>query len=145
MGDFDGTVRWLERARELERRIQLRNEQAERIRQALLPGASKVTGMPRGGGGDWTDRVATVVELEKEIAGEIDEMRRARGEIVRAIEAVDDADQRTVLEMRYLAGRRFDAIAREMHYDRTWIWEIHKRGVGAVAQIVNTTQRQNVI
>ena len=69
-----------------------------------------------------------VVELEKEIAGEIDEMRRVRGEIVRVIDAVDDADQRTMLEMRYLAGWRFDAIAREMHYDRTWIWEIHKRG-----------------
>ncbi len=71
-----------------------------------------------------------VVGLEKEIAGEIVEMRRVRGEIVRAIEAVEDADQRTVLEMRYLAGWRFDAIAREMHYDRTWILEIHKRGVG---------------
>ena len=145
MGDFDSTVRWLERAQELERRIQLRNEQAERIRQTLLPGASKATGMPRGSGGDWTDRIAAVVELEKEIAGEIDEMRRVRREIVRAIEAVGDTDQRTVLEMRYLTGRRFDAIAREMHYDRTWIWEIHKRGVGEVERIVNTSQRQNVI
>ena len=36
-------------------------------------------------------------------------------------------------------------IAREMHYDRTWILEIHKRGVGAVAQIIDTSQHRDVI
>lgn len=133
--EYSRTVKWLSRVRELERRIEARTEQAERLRQSLLPGAAMGGGMPRGGGSDWTDRAAAAIEIERDIAAEIRRLRRAREEIVRAIEDVPDGDQRTVLDMRYIGGYRVGRIAAELHYDRTWVWRLHNRGVMTVARM----------
>lgn len=133
--EYSRTVKWLSRARELERRIEARTEQAERLRQSLLPGAASGGGMPRGSGADWTDRAAAAIEIERDIAAELRRLRRAREEIVRAIEDVPDGDQRTVLDMRYIGGYKFARIAGRLHYDRTWVWRLHNRGVMAVARM----------
>ncbi len=143
--DYEDTVRWLSRARELERRIELRSEQAERLRQSLMPGAARGDGAPGSKPADWTDRANAAMEIEQEIAGEIRRLRRVRAEIVRAIERVEDENQRTVLELRYIAGLRFEKIAARMSYDRTWVWKLHKRGVMAVAKSVNTSQHKSVL
>lgn len=127
------TVRWLMRAQELERRIALRVEEAERLRLRIMPGASVAGGGAKSrGSGDWTDRLAAAMEIEDDIRREIRSLRRTRQEIVRTIGQVRNGEQRQVLEQRYLGGKKFDEIARALHYERTWVWRTHAQGVAAV-------------
>lgn len=134
--DYNKVVAWLGRSLELEHRIRARDEQAARLRQSLMPRAVGVSGMPGGGRSDWTERMAAALDIEQDIADEVRRLRQARAEIVSAIDAVPDADQRTVLEMRYLCGYRVGRIAARLHYDRTWVWRLHNRGVAAVASAI---------
>lgn len=77
---------------------------------------SSVSDMPRGGGTRHAteDIILRIAGIETEINNRIDALLDVKTEICEEIGAVDDRAMREVLELRYLDGETFEAIAEEM-------------------------------
>ena len=93
----------------------------------LLP--ANLTGMPRGGRFDWTDAVARLVEMDNEIGAEIMELCRIKREVNAAIEAVENAQYRRLLELRYRNYMTWERIAEEMECEPRNVYYIHGKAL----------------
>lgn len=126
--EFLSEMRWLDK------RIEDRLEEVARLRSQINRATAVMSDMPRGGKGrDWTDTLLKATELERKLADQVNELIRWKAEIREAIDRIDDARLRRVLELRYLNMRSWRAIAREMKYDERWVQRLHGM---ALAQIV---------
>lgn len=76
--------------------------------------------------------IVKILDLEEQINADIDRLVDLKAEISRVINAVDDMDLRTLLELRYLSFKTWEAIAYEMGYDLRWVYKLHKRALDAV-------------
>lgn len=106
--------------------------------QDLKDLATKITvtfnDMPGGGGG--VDKigaiVAHIVDLQTELAVQAKTMK-AEQEIVQAvIDAVDDANLRQLLILRYINGLTWEKIAVDMHYSFRHTLRLHGAALAAV-------------
>ncbi|QNH55494.1 sigma-70 family RNA polymerase sigma factor [Selenomonas timonae] len=79
-----------------------------------------------------SDVVVKLVEQEEEIDREIDRLVSLRAEIYGVIQAVEDMDERLVLEMRYMGYHTVTEIARRMEVGERQIYRIHERGLQSV-------------
>ncbi len=114
------------RQESLQRAIDAAYERALSCTQRLRP-------VHVSGGGGAYDRVA------EDIAGAIDETEtlrkakedgdRALAEIMRAIDAVPDELQKTVLIMRYVEGLDWIGIQEKIAYEKTQVFVIHGRAL----------------
>lgn len=91
--------------------------------------------------GDITDKVgrtaAKIVDLQREIDAEIDEIRKIRAEIEETIAAVDDADCRLLLSLRYINGYSWRRIAANMAYTENHVTGyLHYKALKKVAEIM---------
>ena len=124
---------FLARAYWLDRRIEKKTEEIERMRSRLERITAQITDMPRGGsGGDWTDLVAKVHEQEEAIRGEIAELVEVKKQIAAAIAAVEEPRYRTLLELRYRNYLSFERIAVEMNYSWRHVIRLHDEALRAV-------------
>ena len=124
---------FLSQAYWLDKRIDRKAEEIARMRAKLEKSNSKLSDMPRGGsGGDWTDADIRVMYEERRIHDEIIELCRIKREIAEAIEAVEDARYRTLLELRYRNYLSFEKIAVEMNYSWRHTLRIHDEALRAV-------------
>lgn len=119
---------FLRRARSVDRRVDEAQERVERLRARLEAGRmSQITGMPRGGGADWTETADRLIELERVVNARIRDMCRLKR---LAIEAIDSADfvrtvHRDVLELYYIDGYSWEEVAKALHYDKSWVLRLH--------------------
>ena len=89
--------------------------------------------MPRGGKGrDWTDTLLKACELERRIMDETNRLIRWKTEARAAIDMIDEANYRRVLEMRYVQGRSWRAIAREMNYSERAVFYLHVQALNKI-------------
>lgn len=124
---------FLSRAWQIEKRIDARIDERERLESLLTsPRTAKLTGMPRGGGGDWTNAVIAVSDLNAVIVGEIETLCRIKREVIEAIDAVEDARYKRLLELRYRNYMSWDDIASEMGYTTRNIFELHGKALQRV-------------
>lgn len=124
---------FLARAYWLDRRIEKKTEEIERMRSRLERITAQITDMPRGGsGGDWTDLVAKVHEREEAIRGEIAELVEVKKQIAVAIAAVEEPRYRTLLELRYRSYLSFERIAVEMNYSWRHVIRLHDEALREV-------------
>ena len=66
---------FLRRARAVDRRVDEATERVDRLRAKLEAGRmSSLTGMPRGGSGDWTQTADRLIELEQRVNARIREL-----------------------------------------------------------------------
>lgn len=127
------TQKWLERARYADKRINALSEQAERIESRLHSGRmSSLTGMPRGGSGDWTDQADKVLLLRAEIARQ----EAIKTEVHQAICALSDPRYAMVLELRYINGYKWAKIARTIPCDERTATRWHGRALQKLAKIL---------
>ena len=125
--------RFLEQAYWLDKRIEKRAEEIARLRAKLEKTNSKLSDMPRGGsGGDWTDADVKVLEWEEEVKAEIARLCEIKRQIGEAIDAVEDARYRTLLEMRYRNYYSFEKIAVEMNYSYDRTKHMHQEALDVV-------------
>jgi len=107
-------------------RIEHRIEERERLNSRLTSGRlTNLSGMPRGGQYDWTNAADSVVEMDKQIGEEINELCRIKRLVNEAIDAVEDWRYRQVLEMRYRNYMGWDKIAEELEYDPRHVQRLH--------------------
>ena len=96
-------------------RLLLEQQQWRELATRVSPNLS---GMPRGGGGGGTQgAISKIVDLETEINAEIDKLVEKRKEIEGIIRAVEDSTLQTLLEYRYINGKKWEEIALMMGYD----------------------------
>ena len=117
---------FLRLARGADRRIDKAQERVERLRARLEAGRmSRITGMPRGGGEDWTETADTLIELERVVNARIREMCRVKRLAMEAIEAVEEMRYREVLELYYLDGYTWEKVAETMEMSDRHVKRLH--------------------
>jgi hypothetical protein len=115
---------------EIDRRIDRKTEERDRLQAKLTAGRSaNLTGMPRGGHYDWTDTAAKVADIDRAIGAEISELCRIKREVNAAIDAVEDVRYRRVLELRYRNYLSWDKISEETGYDLRYVYRLHGRAL----------------
>ena len=121
---------FLRRAREVDRRVDEAQERAERLREKLEAGRmSSLTGMPRGGGADWTETVDRLIELEQKVNAQTRELVRWKLMAIDAIDAVEEARLREVLELYYIDGFTWEQVAQRMELDPRWVFRLHGKAL----------------
>lgn len=121
---------FLRRARQVDRRVDEAQERVERLRAKLESGRmSAVTGMPRGGAGDWTQTADRLIELEQAVNSRTREMVRWKLAAIDAIRSLEDDRLSEVLELYYIDGFNWDQVAERMGLDKRWVFRLHGRAL----------------
>ena len=121
---------FLRRARSIDRRVDEAQERVDRLRARLETGRmANLSGMPRGGSRDWTETADRLIELEQRVNAQIREMVRLKLAAMDAIDAVEEARLREVLELYYIDGLTWDKVAETMQLDRRWVTRLHGRAL----------------
>ena len=121
---------FLRRARGVDRRVDEATERVDRLRAKLEAGRmSSLTGMPRGGSGDWTQTADRLIELEQRVNARIRELVRLKHAAMDAIDRVDEARLREVLELYYIDGFNWDQVAERMELDKRWVFRLHGKAL----------------
>jgi len=97
----------------------------------------KLTGLPRGARGDWTDVVDRYDELCKAYHDELSELFRVKSEVNGVISRVEDPKLRELLVLRYCRYFSWDRIASTMGYEPRWIHALHARALRCVDHILD--------
>ena len=121
---------YLRKVRDIDRRIDETLERLQRMRARLEAGRpSNISGMPRGGAVDWTVTADRVIELEQRYNEKIREMCRLKRAAQDAIDLVEEARLRELLELYYLDGFTWEQVAETMHLDLRWVYRLHGRAL----------------
>ena len=125
---------FLRQARTIDRRIDEATERVERLRAKLEAGRmSRVTGMPRGGGQDWTETADALIELEREVNARIREMVRWKLAAIDAIRQVEEPRFAEVLELYYIDGFNWNQVAQRMGITERHAQRLHGEALFRVA------------
>lgn len=121
---------FLRRARTIDRRVDESVERAERLRARLEAGRmSSITGMPRGGGADWTVTADRLIELEQAVNRRTRELVRWKLAAIDAIRAVEDPRLAELLELYYIDGYNWEQVAERMGITERWALILHGRAL----------------
>ena len=121
---------FLRRARGVDRRVDEAIERVERLRAKLEAGRmSSITGMPRGGESDWTKTADRLIELERRVNRQMRELVRVKQAAMDAIDRIEEAQLREVLELYYIDGYNWDQVAERMKLDKRWVFRLHGRAL----------------
>lgn len=134
VGDVHMTAKeFLRRARSVDRRVDEMTERMKRVRARLESGRmSSVTGMPRGGAKDWTETADRLIELEQKVNAQTRELVRWKLMAIDAIDAVEEARLREVLELYYIDGFTWEQVAQRMRITERWAQILHGRALRLV-------------
>ena len=121
---------FLRRARTVDRRVDEAQERVDRLRARLEAGRmSQITGMPRGGGADWTETADKLIELEQRVNARTRKLVQWKLAAIDAIDAVEEARLREVLELYYVDGYSWARVAERMGLDLRWVYRLHGRAL----------------
>lgn len=121
---------FLRRARDVDRLVDEAQERVDRLRAKLEAGRmSSVTGMPRGGGSDWTETADRLLELERVINARTRELVRWKLAAIDAIRQVEEPRLAEVLELYYIDGFTWAQVAERMGLDQRWVYRLHGRAL----------------
>ena len=124
---------FLRRARGVDRRVDEAQERFDRLRARLEAGRmSSLTGMPRGGGADWTETADRLIELERVVNQRTRELVRWKLAAIDAIRAVEEPRLSEVLELYYIDGFTWEQVAQRMALDVRWVYRLHGRALMCV-------------
>lgn len=113
----------------LQEQIVLLRQEAEGIK------AMAISDMPRGGKSkDTADILAEVVDLQNERYGLMLQRIQKREEALYIIACMDNSEYRTILLMRYIMCKSWDAIVNEMRYSFATIFRLHGAALQAFDQ-----------
>ncbi len=139
--EFDAAVAYLSQARTLNMRIDAGFERIQQLR-ALSERRTAVYGRERvrasGAADGRMDVVARIVDAERELDAQIDQMIELKEEIAAVIERVPDERMRALLEFRYLNCCTWDEVAERMNYTTRSIYNLHTAALQAIVPIITT-------
>lgn len=125
------TKEYLNKMRTLDRLIDSKLEQIDRLRSLSERVTTTLSFTPKGAGG--ANRTEYCIEriwqLEKEVTEDIDRLVDMKSGIRGAIERVENDKYRMLLEYRYLCGNTWEQIAEKMRIDLRWVYRMHGRAL----------------
>lgn len=129
---------YLNQARTLDKQIDSKLEQVERLRSLAERTTTTLSFDPKGQ--SETNRteycVMKVLELEKEINADIDKLIDIKADIRNRIGRVESDKQRILLEQRYLCGKTWEQIADNMEVEPRTVYRIHGYALREVSLFV---------
>ena len=127
---------YLRQYRYIDRSVEAKLERIERLR-ALAVTVMAAYGRNGGSGGRSPDSrmdvVARLVDAQRELDVEIAQLLDTKAAIEAAIARLPDARMRTLLELRYLQGRKWDDIAAALGYCRDNVLRLHRAALQKVS------------
>ena len=73
--------------------------------------------------------IAKIVDMERELDEEIDRYMDLKAEISGCIASLEDSEERTAIELHYLCGKRWSAVAQEMGCSLRTVYRIHEEAL----------------
>ncbi len=124
---------YLEQVKSQDRRVKMMRTKLRMLREALdLKGVSYESDGSKVSSRQ-TDKMAEaigrIIDYEKEVKEEEAKLTILRFEAEKAIQSLEDSNEREVLERMYLLFQPVDVIKKEMQYSRSSIFEFRKKGV----------------
>lgn len=124
---------FLKRMRKLELLIERKREFLARLEHEAIYKSPSTGG--EGGRGTkvvmdgMAEKACRIVDLKDELNRSIDELIDMKVEAMRAIDALDNADEIHVLYMRYFDHLPWDEISHKMDRSADWVFKLHRRAL----------------
>lgn len=134
---------FLNQAYLLDQRIKNKSEQIQSLNELASGCTVTMTGMPHNpnrGTSRMADAVCRIVDLQSEIAADMDRLVQIKKDIVDVIARVADVELRTLLEQRYLCGATWEEITMSLYHNRRWIFRLHGKALTAVQEILDRNE-----
>ena len=134
---------YLEQAHRLDQRIDSKLEQVEALRCLATKSTAIIRSHPGGGGNGsfMEDAVIKIVDLEREIAKEMERLVDLKREIAETINRVEEPELQIVLERRYLNYQRWPEIAKAICYSTKTVRRWHEKALEKVEEVI---RKQNI-
>ncbi|GHU75419.1 hypothetical protein AGMMS49992_19370 [Clostridia bacterium] len=144
--DFDiQTVKtYLSQAFRIDQRIQSKLEQVESLKHLAAMANAALSDMPRSPSPNLQPMESTIVkitDLQAEINNDIDMLVELKRDLVSLIRQVQNTEEQTLLEQRYLCFKKWEKIAVDMNYSVQHVFRLHDAAILSVAR----DMRVNVI
>ena len=131
---------YLSQALTIDQRINDKLEQVSRLRGMATKVTTTMNDMPRGSSPNpqkMESVIARLIDTEKEIDDNIDQLVDLKLDIMNTIWQVEDVNCRLVLELRYHSFKSWEQIASEMNVTVRWVHKLHARGLAVVDKILS--------
>lgn len=128
---------YLRQAWNIDQRIKDKLEQIKRLKEMATSVTSVISDMPRSASPNphkMEDAVLSIAAMESEIDADIESLVNLKIEITRTIWRVEDANCRTLLEMRYISFRKWEDIAEAMGINVRWLHRLHAKALRLVGE-----------
>ena len=119
---------YLGQAYRLDQRINSKLEQVLSLRDLTTKATATMSDMPGGGSRNvykMQDIIGKIVDLENEINADIDRLVDLKREMVVAIKGIENPEEQTLLELRYLCFKSWEEIAVTMGYGVRHVYKLH--------------------
>lgn len=119
---------YLNQAYRLDQRIRSKQEQIAALNDLATDCSATLTGMPRNpnrGGSRMADAVAKIIDLQNEVAADMEHLVELKAEIITTIKAVDCIEYQLILEKRYISGKSWPEIAVDLGYKMRHLYKLH--------------------
>jgi DNA-directed RNA polymerase specialized sigma subunit len=130
---------YLSRAYKIDRRVDAYLDEIQQLR-AMAERSTGTYSATRHGGTPQRSKVETALvridELERLVNANIDDLVSAKQEIHDAIKRVDKPEERMLLQLRYLNGKKWEEIAVEMNYSWQHTHKIHAKALDKIKDAI---------
>lgn len=123
---------YLAQAYRIDQRINSKLEQIVSLRELAAKATSTLTDTPSSGTRNIHSMEAIIVkmmELESEINADIDVLVDLKKEIMFIIKSINNPEQQTLLELRYLCFKTWEQIAVDMGYSIQNAYKVHDKAL----------------
>ncbi|MEG2018312.1 MAG: DUF1492 domain-containing protein [Clostridium sp.] len=129
------TKEYLVQAYRIDQRINSKLEQIVSLRELATKATSTLTETPSRGKGNVHSMegiILRMMEIENEINVDINMLIDLKKEIMAIIKSINNPEQQTILELRYLCFKTWEQIALDMGYSIQNAYKVHDRAVGNI-------------
>ena len=126
------TKEYLAQAYRIDQRINSKLEQIVSLRELATKATSTLSDTPPSGSRNIHSMEGIIVkmmELENEINADIDVLIDLKKEIMSIIKKINNPEQQTLLELRYLCFKTWEQIAVDMGYSIQNAYKVHDRAL----------------
>lgn len=118
---------YLGQAYRIDQRINSKLEQVTSLRNLATKATSTLSDIPPSGTPNvhrMEDVIVKIVDMENEVNADIDKLIDLKQEIMRTINAVENPEYHTLLELRYLCFKSWEEISVKMGYTRRHLYRM---------------------
>lgn len=130
---------YLSRAYRIDLRINSKLEQAQSLRCLAERATATITDPPFSGSRNihrMEDVIVKILDLESEINADIETLVDIKREIIEALQRVPVTEHRILLELRYICGKTWEAIASELMYSVRSVHRLHGDALYELGKII---------